>query len=56
LMLIAKFRNTNELDDFLRNFLRQTFPDSRTNTSVVLNTPKEKLNPPFDVFPSFKKT
>jgi DNA-binding Lrp family transcriptional regulator len=55
LMLIAKFKNTNELDDFLRGFLRKTFPEVRTNTSVVLNTPKERLNPTFDIFPDFKK-
>jgi Lrp/AsnC family transcriptional regulator for asnA, asnC and gidA len=55
LMLVAKFKNSNELDEFLRGFLKKAFPDIKTNTSVVLNTPKERLNPPFDVFPDFKK-
>jgi len=48
LMVIAKFRHTNELNDFLRKFLQRTIGTERTNTSVVLSTLKENLNPVFD--------
>jgi len=48
LIVIAKFRHTNELNDFLRKFLQRTIGTERTNTSVVLSTLKEHLNPVFD--------
>ncbi len=48
LFLIAKFRNTDELNDFIRNFIQGDTGTERTNTSLVLTTMKERLNPTFD--------
>ena len=45
LIVIAKFAHTNELNDFIRDFLQKTVGAARTNTSVVLNAPKERLYP-----------
>lgn len=45
LFVIAKFKNSSELDNFLRRFLQTTPGTERTNTSVVLSTLKERLNP-----------
>ncbi len=47
LMLIAKFNNSVELNEFLRGFLQQIKGTERTNTSIVLETSKEHLNPSF---------
>lgn len=48
LLLIAKFRNTEELDTFTRSFLQKIQGVQRTNTSLVLETLKERLNPTFE--------
>jgi len=48
LLLIAKFRNTEELDIFTRSFLQKIQGVQRTNTSLVLETLKERLNPTFE--------
>lgn len=45
LIIIAKFKNTSDLDAFTRNFLQKIEGVQRTNTSLVLETLKEKLNP-----------
>lgn len=45
LIIIAKFKNTSELNDFIRNFLQEIKGTERTNTNVVLSTLKERLNP-----------
>ena len=48
LMIIAKFRNTQELDVFTRAFLQKIEGTQRTNTSLVLETIKERLNPTWE--------
>jgi len=48
LIVVAKFANTNELNDFIRDFLQKTVGAARTNTSVVLSAPKERLYPALD--------
>ncbi|HLE06217.1 MAG TPA: Lrp/AsnC family transcriptional regulator [Candidatus Nanoarchaeia archaeon] len=48
LLLIAKFRDTAELDMFTRSFLQKIQGVQRTNTSLVLETLKERLNPTFE--------
>ncbi|MFA5406421.1 MAG: Lrp/AsnC family transcriptional regulator [Candidatus Nanoarchaeia archaeon] len=45
LMLIAKFSDTDALNDFIRNFIQGDTGTERTNTSLVLTTIKERLNP-----------
>ncbi|MFB0560263.1 MAG: Lrp/AsnC family transcriptional regulator [Candidatus Lokiarchaeia archaeon] len=41
-IIVAKFRNRNELSDFTKNLLSIPYVE-RTNTHVVLNTIKEKF-------------
>jgi len=45
-MVIAKFRNRSELSDFTKAVLAIPHVE-RTNTHVVLNTPKEDFRNPF---------
>jgi len=45
IIVMAKFANTNELNNFIRDFLQKTVGAERTNTSVVLSAPKERLYP-----------
>ena len=44
-VLIAKFKNTNELSDFVKSIYRKGFIES-TETSVVLNNMKEDFSLP----------
>jgi DNA-binding Lrp family transcriptional regulator len=48
LIMIAKFRNSDELNTFLRDYLQKDLGVERTNTRLVLNTFKEGLNPEFE--------
>ncbi|MBD3311846.1 winged helix-turn-helix transcriptional regulator [archaeon] len=47
LIVVAKFKNTKALQEFIRDFLQKMTGTERTNTSVVLTTVKERLNPQF---------
>lgn len=50
IIMVAKFESTAQLNDFVREFLQKAIGAERTNTSVVLNTAKERLNPTFNEF------
>jgi len=44
-MVIAKFHNTNELDDWTKQLLTETNSIDRTNTSIVFTRGREETTP-----------
>lgn len=43
-LIIAKFKNTNELNSFVKKLLAEEFVE-RTNTSLILNVVKDETSP-----------
>ncbi len=43
-IIIAKFRKTSELNDFVKKLMAEDFVE-RTNTNLILNVVKEAVNP-----------